>query len=113
MNEGRVEEFTREIAALKTSGAKGDTEKRLLALGSLLMIVGVVLAVIGGVQVAGTTNAADQMAAIATGGLLGLVLAVVGAALFLRYSIGRFMRFWAIRLIHEHRSETDRVISRQ
>jgi hypothetical protein len=102
MNEGRVEEFTREVAALKTSGAKGDTEKRLLALGSLLMLAGVVLAIIGGIQVAGTTNSADQVAAIATGGLLGLVLAVVGAALFLRYSIGRFMRFWAIRLIHEH-----------
>ena len=75
------------------------------------MVVGIVLAVFGGIQVAGTTNAADQMAAIATGGLLGLVLAIVGAALFLRYSIGRFLRFWAIRLIHEHRSETDRVIA--
>jgi hypothetical protein len=35
---------------------------------------------------------------------------IAGAALFVRYSIARFMRFWLVRLVHEHRSETDRVV---
>ena len=40
----------------------------------------------------------------------GASLVIAGAALFVRYSIARFMRFWLVRLVHEHRSETDRVI---
>jgi len=27
-----------------------------------------------------------------------------------RYSLARFLRFWLVRLVHEHRSETDRVV---
>jgi hypothetical protein len=43
--------------------------------------------------------------------LIGLALVIAGAALFVRYSIARFMRFWLVRLVHEHRSETDRLIA--
>jgi hypothetical protein len=39
-----------------------------------------------------------------------LALVIAGAALFVRYSIARFMRFWLVRLVHEHRTETDRTI---
>ena len=35
---------------------------------------------------------------------------IVGAALFIRYSLGRYLRFWMIRLIHEQRAQTDRVV---
>ena len=81
-----------------------------IVLGSLLLVAGVVLAVVGGARAAGTTNAADQWAAVATGSLLGLALVMAGVALFVRYSMGRLLRFWLVRLIHEHRSETDRLI---
>ena len=40
------------------------------------------------------------------GGLLGLGLIVVGAVLFLRYSLARFMRFWLLRLIYEERTRS-------
>jgi hypothetical protein len=53
----------------------------------------------------------DQIAFLATGTLIGLALVIAGTALFVRYSIARFMRFWLIRLVHEHRSETDRVVT--
>ncbi|MSO59801.1 MAG: hypothetical protein EXQ63_05705 [Ilumatobacteraceae bacterium] len=111
MNEDRINQFTQEIAELKLRGAKGDTERWLLLVGAIMLVVGVGLGVIGGVTASGTTNTADQVAAIATGSLLGLVLVIAGTALFLRYSMGRFVRFWMVRFVHEHRSETDRLIA--
>jgi len=31
----------------------------------------------------------------------GIGLSIAGAALFLRYSLARFLRFWLLRLIYE------------
>jgi hypothetical protein len=42
--------------------------------------------------------------------VIGLTLAVVGAALFLRYSIAQFLRFWLARLIYEQQAQTDRIV---
>lgn len=110
MNEDRISTFSAEIADLKLSGAKGDRERWLLGLGTVLLIAGVALAVIGGMQASGASDPGDQWAFIATGSLIGLALVVAGAALFVRYSVAKFMRFWLVRLVHEHRSETDRVV---
>lgn len=110
MNEDRISTFSAEIADLKLSGAKGDRERWLLGLGTVLLIAGVALAVIGGMQASGASDAGDQWAFIATGSLIGLALVVAGAALFVRYSVAKFMRFWLVRLVHEHRSETDRLV---
>ncbi len=111
MNEERITQFTEEVAELKLRGAKGDSERWLLLIGSIMLVVGVGLGVVGGAMASGTTNTADQVAAIATGSLVGLVLVIAGTALFLRYSMGRFIRFWMVRFVHEQRSETDRLIA--
>jgi hypothetical protein len=37
-------------------------------------------------------------------------LAVVGGALFLRYSLAGFLRFWLARLTYEQKAQTDRVV---
>ena len=37
-------------------------------------------------------------------------LTVVGAALFLRYSLGRYLRFWLLRLIYEEHTTADRQV---
>jgi hypothetical protein len=36
---------------------------------------------------------------------------IAGAALFIRYSVGRLLRFWLVRIVHEQRTETDRLIA--
>jgi hypothetical protein len=36
---------------------------------------------------------------------------IAGAALFIRYSVGRMLRFWLVRIVHEQRTETDRLIA--
>lgn len=110
MNEDRIQTFTEEIAAMKLRGARSDRERWLLILGVVALVAGVGLAVYGGFQASGTAIAADQIAYLATGTLVGLVLVVAGTALFVRYSIARFMRFWLVRLVHENRTETDRIV---
>lgn len=106
----RVEEFKAEIAAMHTGGSSHRGEQVLLALGIAGLVGGLVLAVIGGIQVTNNTIAANQRAAMATGTFLGIAFMIGGAALFLRYSLARYLRFWLIRLIHEDRANTDRVV---
>lgn len=110
MNEDRIQTFTEEIAAMKLRGARADRERWFLVLGVVALVAGVALAVYGGFQASGTAVAADQIAYLATGTLVGLVLVVTGTALFVRYSFARFMRFWLVRLVHENRTETDRIV---
>ncbi len=111
VNDDRIQAFTQEIGELKLRGARGDRERILLVIGVIALVAGVVLAVVGGFQASGTTDLGDQVAFLATGTFIGLALVVLGTALFIRYSVARFMRFWLVRLVHEHRSETDRVVA--
>jgi hypothetical protein len=59
----------------------------------------------------GTTNPLAQRDAI-TLALGGVAAAVVGAALFLRYSLAGFLRFWLARLIYEQKAQTDRLLEK-
>lgn len=107
----RIEQFRAEIDQMHVKGANGSAERWLLVLGVVLVVVGVVLALLGAVQV---VNAGDsppnQRAAMASGCLLGIVFVIAGAAVFVRYSFGRFMRFWLVRLVYEGHSDTDRIV---
>ena len=40
-----------------------------------------------------------------------LALAVVGAAVFLRYSLARFLRFWLLRQLYEGQAHIDQVVA--
>ena len=43
-------------------------------------------------------------------GLIAVSLSIAGAALFVRYSIAQFLRFWIARLTYEQQAQTDRVV---
>ena len=111
MNEDRIQTFTEEIGELKLRGSGADREHWLLILGVVGLVAGVGMAIFGGFQASGSAILEDQIAFLATGTLIGLALVIAGTALFVRYSLARFMRFWLVRLVHDHRSETDRLIS--
>lgn len=81
-----------------------------MKLGIAGLVIPVVLAVVGILLVASTSDAADQRAFASQTFWLGNIIVVIGATLFLRYSLGRYLRFWMIRLIHEQRAQTDRVV---
>ena len=110
-NEARIDEFRSEIDGLKLKGSSGEGEKRLLVIGIVLVAVGIGLAVLGAVQVGSSGGSpADQRAFMAQGSFMGLALIIAGAALFVRYSLARYLRFWLIRMTYESRANTDRVV---
>jgi len=80
-----------------------------LRIGIVLMVGGLVFAVLAYPMSHGTSNPLSQTDALAMG-LGGLTAAVVGSALFVRYSIAGFFRFWLARLSYEQQAQTDRLI---
>ncbi len=106
----RMAAFEAEIASLRLKGGDAGSENQLLRAGVAGMGLGVVLAVAGAALMSSTATASAQRAYMVQGAMLGLALLVVGAALFIRYSLGRYLRFWMIRLVHEERANTDRLI---
>jgi hypothetical protein len=103
----RIDEFEAELARLRVRSSSPTTEQRLLLIGLAAMPIGLLLVVIGYIGASGTTEFSSQIPYLISGGLLGLGLIVIGAVLFLRYSLARFMRFWLLRLIYEERTRSE------
>jgi hypothetical protein len=110
-NDERIDQFKSEIEGLKLRGSSSEGEKRLLIIGVLLVAAGIGLAIFGAVEVGMVGDSpADQRAYMAQGSFLGIALILAGAALFVRFSLARYMRFWMIRLTYESRANTDRIV---
>jgi len=111
----RVERFRSDVAEMGLRDPKARRERVWMYVGAALMIAGVVIAVVAYVQSHGATAAyntegpATQRDAI-TIGLIGITVTVVGAAMFLRYSLAQFFRFWLARLIYEQQAATSQLI---
>ena len=105
----RVEQFRREIADMRLRDPASGRDRMLLRIGVVLGAAGVVVGVAAYAMSHGTTNPLTQRDAM-TLGLLGVSLTVAGAALFVRYSIAHFLRFWLARLTYEQQAQTDRVV---
>ncbi|MCU1353991.1 MAG: hypothetical protein JWM05_3200 [Acidimicrobiales bacterium] len=98
------------VAGLRVPEPSADTERLLFKVGLALPAIGVVLIVLAWYNASGTAYVADQVPMLISGGLLGLGLVLVGLGLFLRFSITRLFRFWLARLVHEHQTQTDRLV---
>ncbi|MFF7734534.1 hypothetical protein [Streptomyces sp. NPDC007984] len=94
--EARAERFVRELAELKIPDPAATRATLWLRLGGLLMAAGLVLGALAFPLAHATDNSLAQGDAI-TIGLGGIAAAVVGGALFLRYSLTGFLRFWLAR----------------
>lgn len=105
----RLEQFETEIAKLKVKGGRADRERVLVILGVLATIVGFIVAAVG---LTGVRNAGDQLEqgdAMSTT-ILGVGIAIVGAVLWARYSLTRYLRYWLVRDLYEQRASTDRIV---
>ena len=105
----RVEEFKAEIADMRLRDPATGRDRQLLRLGAVLLVVGVVLTVVAYFVSHGTTNPLSQRDAIILA-LAGVAVSIAGGALFLRYSLATFLRFWLARLIYEQQAQTDRIV---
>lgn len=106
----RLADFEAELTRLRVSGTSSTTEQRLLAAGVILMPAGLVLVLIGWFGASGTTQLSTQVPFLISGGLLGLGATIVGAVLYLRHSMARYLRFWLLRLVYEERATSDRTV---
>lgn len=105
----RVEQFKSEIASMRLRDPSTARDRQLLRLGVALMVLGIVLGVYAYSLAHGTEDALAQRDAIVVG-LIGVSASVVGGALFVRYSVAQFLRFWLARLTYEQQAQTDRVV---
>ncbi len=106
----RIDQFRQDVAALDLK-TPADDKERVYLLASIGCMVAGVVAILGAYWgVSGTAIVAQQLPYLISGGGIGLALVIVGAALFVRFSLSRYLRFWLIREIYEQRTQTDRVV---
>ncbi|MEY2431885.1 MAG: hypothetical protein QOC92_1610 [Acidimicrobiaceae bacterium] len=105
----RVEQFKEEIASMRLRDPSTARDRLLLRLGIAGMVIGIAHGVYAYTLSHGTTNPLQQRDAIVIA-LLGVAVTVAGAALFVRYSVAQFLRFWLARLTYEQQAQTDRVV---
>jgi hypothetical protein len=106
----RVEQFKTEIAEMNLRDPSTTRDRQLLRLGVALMVVGVVVGIYAYTLSHGTKDPLQQRDAIVVA-LTAVCVSIVGAALFVRYSIAQFLRFWLARLTYEQQAQTDRVVN--
>lgn len=94
--EDRADRFTRELAQLKIPDPAAGRHDLWLRLGLILMVAGPVLGVASYFLSHNTSDALVQRDAIVLA-IVGVAVAVVGSAVFLRYSLTGFLRFWMAR----------------
>jgi hypothetical protein len=96
----RVQEFKAEMASMRLPEPAPGRDRKLLVLSIMLMAGGVVIGLLGYAPWRSSVEQSDQLDGIVIA-IIGLTVSVVGAALFVRYSMAQFLRFWLARLIYE------------
>ncbi|MCB1013746.1 MAG: hypothetical protein KDB10_01320 [Acidimicrobiales bacterium] len=107
---GRADAFRQDMAELQLADPAAAGERRTLQAGIGLMVVGVVLVALGWYGASGVSEVWKEIPYLISGGLGGLTVAVIGAALYLRASLARQQRLVLLRLLQEQRDQTDRLV---
>jgi hypothetical protein len=108
----RVERFTNEIGDMKVRVGRSRMERWYATGGLVLMVAGVVLGVIcyaASLNIASTPGSNVDMlqaSSYETLALVGVGVSIIGGFVFLRYSLGRFLRMWLLRRSYEDQSAT-------
>jgi hypothetical protein len=106
----RVEQFKSEIADMGVKDPAVARDRLLLRASVALLVLGPVLGIVAYFMSHGTENPLQQRDAIVVA-LIGVALSVSGGALFTRYAVAQFLRFWLARLCWEQQAQTDRVVA--
>jgi len=106
--ETRADRFVRELAELRIPDPAAGRPRFWQRLGAVLMVLGPVLGVTAYLVSHRTTSALVQGDAV-TMGLGAVTVTITGSALFLRYSLTGFLRFWMARQSHELALLADRL----
>ncbi|MBV9284976.1 MAG: hypothetical protein JO176_10185 [Acidimicrobiia bacterium] len=85
------EELARGLARVRRRASMVPTDKWLAIAGGVLMPLGVILVFIGWYGAAHTTRLFEEIPYLISGGLLGIVLSAIGAALYFGYWLTRLV----------------------
>jgi hypothetical protein len=91
-----------ELSKLRASNNSGRLDRSLSLLGMLAVIAGLGIILLSFAQSRNYSSILNQMDALILS-LFGLGLIIVGAALYLRGSMTRFLRYWLLRMVYEQR----------
>lgn len=105
MTESRAQRFAHELTELKIPDPAAGRSGLWLRTGIALMVAGPVLALLAYLLAHGTTDPLAQRDAIVIA-LGAVALTVAGSAVFLRYSLTNFLRFWLARQFYESAQHT-------
>ncbi|HEX4090556.1 MAG TPA: hypothetical protein VHZ33_17725 [Trebonia sp.] len=108
--ESRADRFARELADLKIADPAAGHPRLWQRAGAALMAAGIVLGVAAYLISQRTADSLTASTAI-TIALGGVTLALVGGAIFLRYSLTGFLRFWMARQSFELNLLAERAFS--
>jgi hypothetical protein len=109
MSSPRLEQFQEEVAKLKVTGGGANPERLGSQWGIGLTILGLVIAVIAWWSALDSTSTLTGLRAICFT-MIGVGVAIVGVAIWVRNSITRYLRYWIIRLVYEQREQTEQLI---
>ena len=107
-NTQRIEQFRDEVSEMRLRDPATGLDRLLVRLGVVGLVTGVGCGVAAWFISHGTRNPLQQRDAIVLA-LLGLTLAVVGGALFVKGALAGFLRFWMARLCYEQQAQADRI----
>ncbi len=108
MSSARLAQFEDEVGKLKLSGGGANPERMGAMWGIGLTVVGFIVAVISWLSATNANNTADIERSIIMG-TIGVGLAIVGIAIWVRNSMTRYLRDWIIRLVYEQREQTEAI----
>jgi hypothetical protein len=115
MSSARLGQFQEEVAKLKLKGGGANPERTGSSWGIGLGVLGAIIVIIAWLSAKGAgggsggnvnTRLDAEIAA-----LVGLLVGIVGVALWVRNSLTRYLRYWLIRLIYEDREQTERLVA--
>ncbi|HEX6423008.1 MAG TPA: hypothetical protein VFZ79_05980 [Acidimicrobiales bacterium] len=109
-NTQRTEQFKTEVAAMRLRDPATGLDRLLVRLGVAGLVAGPGFGVTAWFISHGTRNPLQQRDAIVVA-LLGLTVAVVGGALFVKGAVAGFLRFWMARLCYEQQAQADRIVA--
>ena len=104
----RIERFKTEAAELNLKTGNANKEGLLQVASVVLMVLGIVVALLLYSSSLNLDDSRDIQSNIVLA-IAMLGVSVVGAAMFLRYSMAKFLRFWLLRQMYEDHAHADRL----
>tara|TARA_B100000029_G_scaffold352471_1_gene345036 strand:- start:66 stop:398 length:333 start_codon:yes stop_codon:yes gene_type:complete len=105
-----TQDFEAAVAEIREKTNTSKRDRLFEIIGLLILVSGALLALIA-YFVAGSQNSGNlnidnlEHNEHIILSLFGLAISVVGGFIYLRYSIGRYLRFWLLRQIYESREQ--------